>query len=204
MIVVVDYGVGNLLSVSNMLRKAGGDAIISNDPKDVLAADKLLLPGVGSFDYAMKMLNASGLREALDDFALQYKRPVLGICLGAQIMGNDSEEGEAAGLGWIDMKCHKLPRTADYRVPHMGWNQIDVRKECPVLSKLENDARFYFVHSYHMKCIDSNDQLATAFHGVEFTCAFQRDNLIGVQFHPEKSLRHGLQLMRSFVEYTES
>jgi glutamine amidotransferase len=204
MIVVVDYGVGNLSSVSNMLRKAGGDVAISRDPTDVLAADKLLLPGVGHFDHGMKMLNASGLREAIDRFALEMRRPVLGICLGAQILGKGSEEGDTPGLGWIDMVCRKLPAMPGIRVPHMGWNQIKRKKPSPLMDHMEDDARFYFVHSYRMECAHAEDVLATAVHGIEFTCAVQRSNIMGVQFHPEKSLRHGLALMRSFIELETS
>ncbi len=200
MIAVLDYGVGNLASVGNMLRKAGGDVLISRNPVDVLAADKLLLPGVGHFDHGMKMLNASGLRETLDQFALELKRPVLGICLGAQILGRGSEEGDAPGLGWLDMECHKLQAMPEIRVPHMGWNQIVPKKPSPLLDQMSDDARFYFVHSYKMYCADAGDVLATATHGVEFTCAVQRGNIFGTQFHPEKSLRHGLALMKAFVE----
>lgn len=200
MIVVLDYGLGNLASVCNMLRKAGGDVLISSDSADVLAADKLLLPGVGHFDHGMKMLNASGLREALDQFALRLKRPVLGICLGAQILGQGSEEGDAPGLGWIDMACRKLPAMPGIRIPHMGWNQITRKKSSPLLDGMDVDARFYFVHSYHMDCAYTEDVLATASHGIEFTSTVQRGNIMGTQFHPEKSLRHGLALMRSFVE----
>jgi glutamine amidotransferase len=199
MIVIVDYGVGNLSSVSNMLRKAGGDVTVSRDPMEILAADKLLLPGVGHFDHGMKMLNASGLREALDRFALELRRPVLGICLGAQILGKRSEEGVESGLGWIDMECHRFDAMPGIRVPHMGWNQIRRKKPSPLLDHMEADARFYFVHSYRMICTEPEDVLATATHGVEFVCAVQRDNIMGTQFHPEKSLRHGLALMRSFV-----
>lgn len=201
MIVVVDYGVGNLSSVSNMLRKAGADVCVSHDPGVLLAADKLLLPGVGHFDHGMKMLNGSGLREALDRYALEMKRPVLGICLGAQILGKGSEEGVATGLGWIDMFCHRFEAMPGIRVPHMGWNQVMRRKSSPLLDAMEENARFYFVHSYRMQCADSDDVLATATHGNDFTCAIQRGNIFGTQFHPEKSLRHGLALMKAFVEF---
>lgn len=200
MIIVLDYGVGNLSSVSNMLRKAGGDVRISRDPGEVLAAEKLLLPGVGHFDYGMKMLNSSGLRDAIDRYALELKRPVLGICLGSQILGKGSEEGNALGLGWVDMVCHRLEAMPGIRIPHMGWNQIVHRKSSPLLCKNSADSRFYFVHSYRMQCADPTDVLATATHGIEFTCAIQRENIFGTQFHPEKSLRHGLALMKAFVE----
>jgi glutamine amidotransferase len=200
MIVIVDYGVGNLSSVSNMLRKAGGSVVVSHDPGQILAAEKLLLPGVGHFDYGMKMLNASGLREAIDRFALELRRPVLGICLGSQILGKGSEEGTAKGLGWIDMTCTRLPAMPGIRVPHMGWNRIKQTRRSALLERTEAEARFYFVHSYRMECASETDVLATAKHGVEFTCAVQSGNIMGTQFHPEKSLRHGLALMQSFLE----
>ncbi len=199
MIVIVDYGVGNLSSVANMLRKAGGEAHVSRDSAEVLRADKLLLPGVGHFDYGMKMLNDSGLRDAVDQFALQLKRPVLGICLGAQMLGKGSEEGDAPGLGWIDMECRRLPAQPGIRVPHMGWAEITKTRPSPLLDGAAPDARFYFVHSYRMQCADVQDVIASATHGVEFTCAVQRGRIFGTQFHPEKSLRHGLALMQAFV-----
>jgi glutamine amidotransferase len=201
MIVIVNYGVGNLSSVSNMVRKAGGDVCVSHDPAVLLAADKLILPGVGHFDHGMMMLNSSGLREVIDRYALELKRPVLGICLGAQILGKFSEEGVSPGLGWIDMTCHRFETMPGIRVPHMGWNQILRRKSSPLLDGVGEDARFYFVHSYRMQCQDPSDVLATATHGLEFTCAVQRGNIFGTQFHPEKSLRHGLALMTAFVEF---
>ena len=204
MIVVVDYGVGNLFSVSNMIRKAGGEVCVSRDPDEILAADKLLLPGVGHFDHGMRMLNSSGIRDALDRFALDLKRPVLGICLGAQILGKGSQEGDASGLGWIDMQCRRLPSAPGLRVPHMGWNQIVRKKSSPLLDRMTEDARFYFVHSYYMDCANPQNVLATATHGIEFACAVQAENIYGTQFHPEKSLRHGLALMRAFVELLPS
>lgn len=200
MIAILDYGVGNLASVCNMVRKAGGDPHIARTSAEVLQADKLLLPGVGNFDHGMKMLNASGLRETLDEFALGLRRPVLGICLGAQILGKHSEEGVEPGLGWIDMACHRFDAMPGIRVPHMGWNQIVRKKPSPLLDHMAEDARFYFVHSYRMICSEPEDVLATASHGVEFVCAVQRSNIMGTQFHPEKSLRHGLTLMKAFVE----
>lgn len=199
MIVVVDYGVGNLSSISNMLRKAGAEVAISRNPEKILSADKLLLPGVGHFDHGMKMLNDFGLRPVLDQFALETKRPVLGICLGAQIMGRGSEEGLLPGLGWIDMFCHRFQAIPGVRVPHMGWSKITSRKFSPILDGVDLDARFYFVHSYRMECENPSDVLATATHGIEFTCAVQNGSIFGTQFHPEKSLRHGLALMKAFV-----
>jgi glutamine amidotransferase len=199
MVVVVNYGIGNLSSVENMLRKAGVQARISSDPQDILAADKLLLPGVGHFDYGMKMLNQSGLRDALDHFAMKLCRPVLGICLGAQILGHGSEEGDTNGLGWINMHCRRLPLGTGLRVPHMGWNQVSLKRPSPLFINADVDARYYFVHSYFMECAEESDVVGTSCHGIEFACAVQRGNIFGTQFHPEKSLRYGLDLMRAFA-----
>lgn len=198
MIVIVDYGVGNLSSVANMLRKAGAEARISGDPKDILAADKLLLPGVGHFDHGMRMLRQAGIEDALNEFALISQRPVLGICLGAQILGLGSEEGREKGLGWLEMTCVRLPEDRGVRVPHMGWNTLSLSKKSPLFVNVEPDSRFYFVHSYYMQCQDQDDVAATVEHGVTFTCAVQRGSIFGTQFHPEKSLRHGLGVMRAF------
>lgn len=200
MIVILNYGVGNLLSVQNMLRRAGADCSISSDIQEILAADKLLLPGVGHFDYGMKMLNRTGLRDTLDRYAFDLRRPVLGICLGAQILGIGSDEGNEPGLGWINMYCRRLPETAGTRVPHMSWKEINLKRQSLLFSHADATARYYFVHSYYMSCTDNSNVIATCHHGTEFTCAVQRDNIFGTQFHPEKSLRHGLALMRAFAE----
>jgi glutamine amidotransferase len=202
MVIIANYGVGNLASVCNMLRKAGVEARVSESPADILLADRVILPGIGHFDHGMKMLNASGLREQLDEFALVRKRPVLGICLGAQILGRGSEEGEAAGLGWLDMECQRFPAHPDLRVPHMGWSQVEMLKVSPLFKYAEVDARYYFVHSYYMQCADVADVVGVSAHGTTFTSAVQRGNVFGVQFHPEKSLRHGLAVMRAFAEFT--
>ena len=140
------------------------------------------------------------MREALDRFALELRRPVLGICLGSQILGRGSEEGDSSGLGWIDMHCRRLPPAPGLRVPHMGWNQVSLKRPSLLFSNADTDARYYFVHSYYMVCADAADVVGTSCHSIEFTCAVQRDNIFGAQFHPEKSLRHGLALMRAFAE----
>ena len=136
MIVIVNYGVGNLSSVKNMLKKAGAYVKISSDKNDILSAEKLLLPGVGKYDYGMQMLNKSGLREAIDKFALDYKRPVLGICLGAQILGKKSEEGIEDGLGWIDFECFKFKSEDKVKVPNMGWRKIKIKKDSLLFKNL--------------------------------------------------------------------
>lgn len=200
MIVIVDYDVGNLSSVCNMLRKAGAEAAISRDPAVIAQADKLVLPGVGHFDHGMKMLDASGLRATLDHFALEQKKPVLGICLGGQMLGKGSAEGDRAGLGWIDMECRRFPDMEGLRIPHMGWSQLDIKRACPLFAQAENQARYYFVHSYYMHCANDGDVAATSRYGIDFTSVVWSGNIFGAQFHPEKSLRHGLALMRAFAE----
>lgn len=202
MIVIVDYDVGNLASVCNMLQKAGTDAVISRDRGEILAADKLILPGVGHFDHGMKMLQESGLRDTLDRFALEFRRPVLGICLGAQMLGKMSDEGHQPGLGWIDMECRRFQDSKEFRVPHMGWAQIQSKRPSMLFKNAAPDARYYFVHSYYMTCANPQNIIATCDYGVKFTCSIKNDNIFGVQFHPEKSLRHGLALMSAFAGYT--
>jgi len=201
MVIIANYGVGNLASVCNMLRKIGVEARVSENPADILQADRVILPGVGHFDHGMKMLNESGLREALDEFALAKKRPILGICLGAQILGSGSEEGATPGLGWLNMECRRFPSHPDIRVPHMGWSPVEMRRISPLFKYAAADARYYFVHSYHMHCGDTADVVGVSNHGIEFTSVVQRANILGVQFHPEKSLRHGLAVMQAFAEF---
>ena len=201
MIVIVDYGVGNLRSIDNMLRKVGAPCKISGDAGDIRAAKKLILPGVGNFGYGMERLRATGLVESLDWFALEAKRPVLGICLGAQILGKGSEEADdVPGLGWIDMYCHQFPASIDLPVPHMAWNTIDLTRETPLIPAVDDDTRFYFVHSYYMKCARRDDVLAETEYGIRFTSAVCRENIFGTQFHPEKSHRFGIRMMTGFAE----
>jgi len=201
MVIIANYGVGNLASVCNMLRKLGIEARVSEKPADILLADRVILPGVGHFDHGMKKLHESGLREVLDEFAIVHKRPILGICLGAQILGLGSEEGHEPGLGWLNMVCQRFPSHPELRVPHMGWSPVEMRCSSPLFKYAAGDARYYFVHSYHMKCADANDVIGISEHGIEFTSAVQRANILGVQFHPEKSLRHGLAVIRAFTEF---
>tara|TARA_Y100000589_G_scaffold201729_1_gene190344 strand:+ start:1029 stop:1634 length:606 start_codon:yes stop_codon:yes gene_type:complete len=199
MIVIANYGVGNLSSVKNMLKKAGASVKISADPSDILSADKLLLPGVGNYDYGMQMLNKSKLREAIDKFALDYKRPVLGICLGAQILGKRSEEGTEKGLGWLDFECLKFKSSDQFKIPNMGWRSINVIKDSLIFNNIDQKARFYFVHSYYIKCNDSKNIISTSQYSINFCSAVNSNNIWGTQFHPEKSLRYGLSLMKSFA-----
>jgi imidazole glycerol-phosphate synthase subunit HisH len=203
MIVIADYGLGNISSVRNMLAKVGcTDVEMTADADKIAAARKLVLPGVGAFDHGMSCLNASGNVDALNEAVMRRGVPTLGICLGMQLMGKGSEEGAIPGLGWIDAHAVRFSPSADstLKVPHMGWNTIQVRKHSALFDDGGADERrFYFVHSYHVCCRDDADVLATAHHGVDFTAAFCHDNLYGVQFHPEKSHRFGMDLMSRFV-----
>lgn len=204
MIAIVDIGVGNLGAIRNMLRKVGAEAFITADPTDIRAAAKVILPGVGAFDAGMQALADSGLTAVLNEQALEVKKPVLGICLGAQMLGNRSEEGSLPGLGWIDMDVVRFPRDAGLRVPHMGWNTVVPAvkdgKVSPLFAGNEAEPRFYFVHSYHFKCADPADVAATCDYGGAFAAAVARGNIWGVQFHPEKSHRFGAALLRNFAE----
>jgi glutamine amidotransferase len=199
-ITIVDYGVGNLSSVENMLRKIGANAIVSKSPSDILKAEKILLPGVGHFDHGMQMLEKNGLISSLNTFALDFKRPVLGICLGAQILGNKSDEGVSRGLGWIDMESIRIPKSPSLRVPHMGWNTLHNISDNRLLRNLPIESRFYFVHSFYMKCKINSNCYAKTTHGINFASVVGRDNIYGTQFHPEKSHKHGMKLLKAFLE----
>jgi glutamine amidotransferase len=198
MIVIVNYGIGNLRSVENMARKAGLACKVSSDPGEVKAADKLILPGVGNFGHGMDRLGSSGLLDPLNSFALEARRPVLGICLGAQIIGKASEEADRPGLGWVDMVCKRFPQEEGHAVPRIGWSQIDLVRPCPLFDSAGPDDRYYFVHSYYMICADRADVAAETEHSIRYVCVFNRDRIYGVQFHPEKSHRFGLALFRAF------
>ncbi|MDI1355055.1 MAG: imidazole glycerol phosphate synthase subunit HisH [bacterium] len=202
MIVIVDYGLGNLASVLNMFKKIGTkEVVISGDADVISRADKLLLPGVGAFDGGMGNLEKSGLLPVLNTKALKEKVPVLGICLGMQMLSKKSEEGVRPGLGWIDAETIKfnLDPALKLKVPHMGWDYIQVKRENPLI-EMESKSRFYFVHSYHVKCFDEKQSLATCHFGEDFTCMVNKDNIFGTQFHPEKSLKFGMKLLENFAK----
>lgn len=201
MIVIADYGVGNLRSVERMLGKAGCAAKLSSDPAEISNADRVILPGVGNFGECARRLRASPFFEALIDYAQVRKKPVLGICVGAQLLGHSSEEApEEKGLGWIDMVCRKFPDRDGYRVPNVGWNTIKPARETKLLANLNDESRFYFVHSFHFECASQDNVLATANYGFDYPCVVGRDNLYGMQFHPEKSLKHGMSILKTFAE----
>ncbi|MNK22772.1 Imidazole glycerol phosphate synthase subunit HisH 1 [compost metagenome] len=196
---IVDYGVGNIASVGNMVKRLGFSFNIVGDSLSLREATRIILPGVGAFDSGMTNLNELGLRDGLNFMALEKKVPILGICLGAQLLGFGSEEGRERGLGWIDFECQKFQSMDNLKVPHMGWNYVTAEKES-VLSKGISDGRFYFVHSYFMKPKNQEDILFSTVYGKKFAAAVAKDNIYGVQFHPEKSHKFGLQLMKNFLE----
>lgn len=198
MIAVVDYGVGNLGSIRNMLKRVGLACEVTRDPARIAAAEKLILPGVGAFDYAMNRLNDSGLRPLLDKRAMQDRIPILGICLGMQLLTNGSEEGELSGLGWIPARAMRFPSKKGLKVPHMGWNLVHPSRPSSLTAGLGDRSRFYFVHSYAVQVEDSSDSILTCHYGITFDAAIHRGNIYGAQFHPEKSHRFGQQLFANF------
>jgi glutamine amidotransferase len=200
-IVIIDYQVGNLSSIANMLKKVGQKSIISGDINEIKSADKLILPGVGSFDYGMNKLNESGITEVLNEKALNDKIPFLGICLGAQLLTQSSEEGVLAGLGWFKAKTIKFDFSnlqTKLKIPHMGWTEVQAPKPCPLMENLVN-SRFYFVHSFHFTTPDESEIMLQSEFGYPFVSALWKENIYAVQFHPEKSHKFGMQLMRNFI-----
>jgi imidazole glycerol-phosphate synthase subunit HisH len=204
MIVIINFGMGNLGSIQNMFKKIGTPAIISSDHKDIVQADKLVLPGVGSFDNGMNQLDEMGLLPVLHDKVIQNKTPILGICLGMQLMTMCSEEGKRTGLGWIDgatVRFRHSSEVGDLKIPHMGWNSVTLMKDSALFTGMYPEPRFYFVHSYHAVCNNPQDVLTTTHHGYDFVSSFQKGNIMGVQFHPEKSHKFGMQLLKCFAEF---
>ena len=202
MIVIVDYGIGNLASVLNMFKKIGvKDICVSSDKAIIEKATKILLPGVGAFDAGMINLEKCGLIDILSNKALVEKVPVLGICLGMQLLTKKSEEGIKKGLGWIDAETVKFNFNPELKlkIPHMGWNYIKVNK-ANLLIDTESKNRFYFVHSYYVKCLDKTQSIATCNYGIDFTCMVNKGNIYGAQFHPEKSLKFGMKLLENFAK----
>ncbi|MFN5673976.1 MAG: imidazole glycerol phosphate synthase subunit HisH [Bacteroidia bacterium] len=200
MLTIVDYGLGNLLSVKNMLKKIGINSKISNSINEINQAEKLILPGVGAFDNGMQRIRERGLESVLTKRVMNDKIPIFGICLGMQLLGKRSEEGNEAGLGWIDAETVKFQFTNKVlKVPHMGWDYIKVKTVNPLIS-INQKQRYYFVHSYHVKCNNTEDVMATCHYGIEFTSMIHRENIFGAQFHPEKSLSFGMELLQNFVK----
>lgn len=200
MIAIIDYGLGNLFSIQNMLKHIGVEAIITSNESDIGKADRIILPGVGNFDKGMSNLECGGLDNIVKEQAKTGKL-ILGICLGMQLLGHSSEEGEKKGLGLVDFKSVRF-RFEDHnalKVPHMGWERIKF-KDCPLTKGLDDKQRYYFVHSFHAICDDEDTAIITCNYGYEFAAAVRNQNVYGVQFHPEKSHKYGMKVLRNFAE----
>ena len=202
MIAVVDYGMANIASVLNMLRKVGASAMATADPAQLAAADKLILPGIGAFDSAMQRLHELRLFEPLNEMVQVRKVPTLGICLGMQLLFESSEEGKMPGFGWVKGRARRFDFPADHplKIPHMGWSEVKIAKDRPLFRGAEGAQGFYFVLCFHVVCDDPADVLATAVYGHEFTAGVARGNVSGMQCHPEKSHRFGMRFLRAFAE----
>lgn len=203
MVVIIDYGVGNLASIKNILKKIGAEATISSDESVIAAADKLILPGVGAFDSCAEKLHGSHLLPVLNTKVLQQRTPVLGICVGMQLLTSGSEEGVLPGLGWIDGRIIKFQQaqfTAPVKIPHMGWTEVRLRSSSRLFEDMYAEPRFYFVHSYHARLDDEGDALVYADYGYPFVAGVEKGNILGVQFHPEKSHKFGMKLLHNFVK----
>lgn len=202
MIVIINLGTGNLGSISNMLDRIGITAIVSSEPSIISKAEKLILPGVGAFDNGMKKLNDHDLLKVLNERVIKNKVPILGICLGIQLFTRKSEEGQLPGLGWIDAETVRFKfdeKSTVNKIPHTGWNTIQICRFHSLFVELETDARFYFVHSYHLVCKDESQILAKTDYGYCFPSVVAKGNIVGVQFHPEKSHKYGMKLLKNFV-----
>jgi glutamine amidotransferase len=199
---IIDYGVGNLSSVGNMIIKSGGKPIFIKKPSDLNLKERIILPGVGSFDSGMKNLKDSNFIPVLNEAVNINKVPFIGICLGMQLLFDTSEEGVANGLGWISGSVTKFSfdNSSNLKIPHMGWNTVNVKKNSVLANIRDEKLRFYFVHSYHVNCNNKDNILMTTNYGITFVSAVQNDNIFGAQFHPEKSHRFGMDLLSKFLK----
>jgi glutamine amidotransferase len=201
MIAIVNYGLGNLRSVAGAVERLGGEAVITNDADELLKAEKLILPGVGAFGDGIKNLRALGLEDILNQLVLEESKPIFGICLGFQLMAKEScEFGYHQGLGWIDAVVEKIDTNGRLRLPHVGWNDLFQRKKSVLFENVPGNALFYYVHSYHVRCLDQNIIVGECDYGMRFTAAVEEDNIFGTQFHPEKSQQWGLELLKNYLE----
>ena len=203
MIGIVDYGLGNTQAFANIYKRLNIPAKLASTSEALQDSERIILPGVGAFDWAMQCLERAGLRQTLDELVTVKKRPVLGICVGMQIMAQASEEGKEPGLGWIDAEVKRFAFASDndrLMLPHMGWNDVGPCQQCALLRGLDEEARFYFLHSYYFAPRNVDEVIATADYGGRFACAVQSGTCYGVQFHPEKSHGWGIQLLRNFAE----
>jgi imidazole glycerol-phosphate synthase subunit HisH len=201
-VVIIDFGMGNLRSVYNKFRRLNLNVLISSNPQEIELADKLILPGIGHFANGMRNLKEYGWIHLLNKKVIKAKTPILGICLGMQLLTEYSEEGNMNGLGWLNARTvrFKIADTQKWKVPHMGWNNLHHRKDHTTMKDIPTDAMFYFVHSYHVECADTRDILSTTKYDYEFVSAVQHENIFGMQFHPEKSHDNGALLLKNFID----
>ena len=202
MIVIIDYGLGNINAIYTVYKNLNIPVKIASNPSDLKNSEKLILPGVGAFDYAMEKLDKSGMRDTLNDLILNGEKNILGICVGMQMLTKSSEEGVLPGLGWLDAEVKKFNQNIDYKlsIPHMGWNNITPKKENPLLAGFSNSSYFYFLHSYYFEANDDTNIVSTTKYGNDFVSTINNKNIYGVQFHPEKSHQSGIQLLKNFSE----
>lgn len=206
MVVVVDYGLGNLRSIHHKLGFLNCKAVISSDPEIILSASALIIPGVGSFASGMKKLESAGIREPLERAVLKNKTPILGICLGMQLFSSFSEEGNASGLGWISGTVKRFDSSSlgyRLRIPHVGWNNVEIVNQSPLSACIIEENRFYFTHSYYMECENASDVSAVTKYGISFPSIIVKENIMGTQFHPEKSHKYGMALIKAFLEFSQ-
>jgi glutamine amidotransferase len=199
---IVDYGVGNVAAIGNIYKRLDVAAKLVGTAEGIAEADRIVLPGVGSFDWAMERLDRSGLRPALERAALEERKPILGICVGMQMLARGSDEGRLAGFGWVDGYVKRFDAQRGGRrtqLPHMGWNDVEPAEPAGLFADLANDARFYFLHSYYFEAADPANVLAVTDYNGRFASAVRARNILGVQFHPEKSHQWGVRLLQNFA-----
>ncbi len=200
---IVNYGSGNIFSISNIYKKGNIDFFISSEPKELAQASHLILPGVGAFDETMKTLNDSGLKVFLDEMVLGEKKPILGICVGMQLLAENSEEGNLQGFGWIKGRVRKFDESVFKQkpyLPHLGWNTVNIQQQHAIFNQVDPEEGFYFLHSYYFDCQDSQDILSTTDYGISFASAVHHENVYGMQFHPEKSHQNGINIFYNFSQ----
>ena len=200
MIAIIDYGLGNVQAFKDVYKRLNKPALIARSSKDLANVSKLILPGVGSFDYAIKKLDEPGMRKYIEDLVIDKKIPVLGICVGMQMLAKSSEEGKLNGLGWIDAIVKRFESANGIILPHMGWNNVNPKSYGGLYKRIKENLKFYFLHSYYFDAFEECDVEATANYNAEYVCSVRKGNIFGVQFHPEKSHHFGMQLLKNFAE----